>query len=180
MKHTKLFATYLIVLASSLSICTNVQAQVVSYKANQVIKLGNGESLQVIKCSGEVGEQQCELRHLVNNKQVGKPFWLKSASIAARNTPPKAPTTVFINKPAPLKKSELKATAVENNNTVAKNDAANLQAEMLSMAKMLAQNAVPPQQLNNNVPKETIQESAPKKAKKEFVSMNPYLQKKTQ
>jgi hypothetical protein len=51
-------------------------AQDRNFKPNQVIDIGGGQKLKILRCKGEGAARECEVIQLVSGKQVGNAFWL--------------------------------------------------------------------------------------------------------
>jgi hypothetical protein len=64
-----------------LFIASSAIAQNNNFKPNQIIDIGGGQKLRILKCKGEGSAKECEVIQLVNDKQVGNPFWLVANKI---------------------------------------------------------------------------------------------------
>jgi len=140
---------YRILLFAGLLYMNNSFGQVANFKEGQVINLGGGERLEVVRYKGEGEQQQCELKYYVNGRKVGKPFWLKSANIAALKKSSSPKSTIAENRSPKnevakvthriAKKIQIKEKAIVETSVMARKETAAVQADMLAMAKLLAQ-----------------------------------------
>jgi hypothetical protein len=161
---------------TTFSFNNSIQAQ--TYKPNQVVSVGGGEAIKIVKCKGEGATQECEVKHLVNNKQVGNPFWLPSASIAIQQKTYLSKSIAARTKSPVVNRASVKtktgvAPSQADKRTLAKLETSLTQADMLALAKAAAEQYQPPVVVVEEK-KPVVQ---PKKEKKEFVSHNPYLLK---
>lgn len=163
-------------LVLALSFVTNANSQ--NYKEGQVISVGGGQFLKVMKCKGEGASQECEIKHYINSKQVGSSFWLTAASIAVQQKTYLSKSVAAKPKAATVEKVQVKNKAAVPQNSadakrLAKLETSLNQADMLAIAKAAAEQM----QTTQVVVEEMREEVQPKKVKKEFVSHNPYLLK---
>jgi hypothetical protein len=59
-------------------------AQTKTLKENQVVDLGGGQKLKVLRCKGGGVKQECEVVYYVNSRQVGNSFWLMASKISGK------------------------------------------------------------------------------------------------
>jgi hypothetical protein len=164
---------------SMLSISGNGIAQGNSYKENQVISMGGRETLKIVRTKGEGAAQEFELRHYVNNKQVGNTFWLTANGIAMqqntrRSKPPVSKTAtlpVAVKLPVALKSG---IDIARNPVSIKKTKETPVGQPVAVQTPVVVQAVVPEKQVATVIT-EIKDAEPPKKVKKEFVSHNPFL-----
>jgi hypothetical protein len=176
-KKIKLFSgSKFLMMFSALFFTVGGIAQIKKYRENQVINIGSGQTLKVLTCKGEGAQQECELRHYVNNKQVGNTFWLTANGIAmqqnARRTKPAAPQT----KTQSLPVQNGIATA-RNAGAIKKLTEAPVSRLPIAQTQEVVQPVVSEKHVTTMTQESKDAEPA-KKVKKEFVSHNPFLNPK--
>jgi hypothetical protein len=167
------FSLQNILLFSTIIISSNCISQSSFYKESQVINMGRGETLKIIRCKGEGAQQLCELQHYINNRQVGNSFWLTANGIAIQRKARQA-------KPVEIKLKTILPQVVAGQ---AKNIVSNKDPIKKEAAKVIANAVVataPPSIIQEKqIIAATIEVKEkvepPKKVKKEFVSHNPFL-----
>jgi hypothetical protein len=82
---TAIFYTLLFIASSAIGQNNN-------FKPNQIIEIGGGQKLKILKCKGEGVAKECEVIQLMNNKQVGNSFWLVASKILQQIKPAPAKT----------------------------------------------------------------------------------------
>jgi hypothetical protein len=163
-----------VVIFSLLSISVNGIAQRNSYKENQVISMGGRETLKVIRSKGEGAAQEFELRHYVNNKQVGNTFWLTANGIAMQQnaTRSKPAARQTITQPLPVKSGNdiaRNAVLIKKTKETPNSQPVALQTPIVVVPAVVSEKQVA------IVITENRNAEPPKKVKKEFVSHNPFL-----
>jgi hypothetical protein len=161
-----------ILMFSTLIISNHCIAQSSFYKESQVINMGRGETLKVIRCKGEGARQLCELQHYVNNKQVGNSFWLTANGIAKQQK-------ARLSKPVEIKPNIILPQVVASQEKIAlaykaptKKEAAKVNANDVVVA---APQIIQEKQVLTAAAEVIEKIEPPKKVKKEFVSHNPFL-----
>jgi hypothetical protein len=108
--YLKITAFYTLLFIASFAI-----AQDRTFKPNQIIDIGGGQKLKILKCKGEGATKECEVIQLVNNKQVGNSFWLVVSKIhpQVKATPAKVAKVVTTKK---VEEKKIKAPKQEEEN----------------------------------------------------------------
>jgi outer membrane protein len=65
-----------------LTFCDSISAQVQKdYNPHEVIEIGNGTKIEVLKCRGEGADQECDVIYYTDKRQAGKRKWEKTSLI---------------------------------------------------------------------------------------------------
>ena len=176
MKKQKLHSrSKFLIMFSTLFVTVGGIAQITNYRENQVINMGGGQTLKVLTCKGEGAQQECELRHYVSNKQVGKTFWLTANGIAMQQNARRSKPTAPQNKTQPLPVQS--GMTARNSVVIKKTGETPVSGRLTVQTREVVQSVVPEKHLTTIV-KENKDAEPAIKVKKEFVSHNPFLSPK--